>query len=90
MSSSPTPGEAGANRFPEYSLPFVIHLLAYHRDFDLADVGVLPTFQHYLEFYFEHMCYGHEESFPLLQSIVQNLKLMKSRPDPAKTEVWWD
>jgi hypothetical protein len=73
ISSSPFPPPGvplvpgGNNRLPEYSMPFVIHLLAYHPDFAREDHAILYTFQQYLEFYFDQLCRGHNESYPLLK-----------------------
>ena len=48
-------------------MPFVVHLLAYHPDFAREDHAILFTFQQYLEFYFDQLCRGHNDSYPLLK-----------------------
>lgn len=73
----PVPG--GNNRLPEYSMPFVIHLLAYHPDFAREDHAILYTFQQYLEFYFDQLCRGHNESYPLLKVRLMQHSCMSSR-----------
>lgn len=40
---------------PETSLPFLIHLLSHHKDFD-DDLPDLPTFDTYLRFYLTPLC----------------------------------
>lgn len=63
-----SPVDAGGNNcLPEYTMPSVVHLLAYHPDFARENHAILVTFQQYLEFYFDQLCRGHNESYALLK-----------------------
>ncbi|EDQ90038.1 uncharacterized protein MONBRDRAFT_32239 [Monosiga brevicollis MX1] len=86
--AGPSTTESGREHLlPEYSLPFLLHLLAHHSDFTYTSEALL-SFVPYLEFFFEAVCHRGEESFTFLKSMVDAMKRMEDAAGEDSTHLW--
>jgi hypothetical protein len=60
---------------PKSAIPFLVHILTHHRDFEL-DLPDFPTFAMYLRFFLEPLC-AETTNFERILSIFFNLSLLE-------------
>lgn len=67
---------------PEYSVPYVVHLLAHHPDFNPKDVKSLQEVKEYLWFYLEPIMGAKAENYSFLKKLLENIKQTRDKQDP--------
>lgn len=67
---------------PEYSLPYVVHLLAHHPDFNHTDTDSLNQAKDYLWFFLEPIMGVKAENYSFLKKLLENIKLTRDQQNP--------
>lgn len=67
---------------PEYSLPYLVHLLAHHPDFDHKSNESLLECKEYLWYFLEPLLGAKAENYSFLKKLLENIKRTKDKLDP--------
>lgn len=71
---------------PEYSLPYVVYLLAHHPDFVPPDVNSLLEMKDYLWFFLEPILGTKGENYSFIKKLFENIKQTKDVRNPDSQE----
>ena len=71
---------------PEYSLPYVVHLLAHHPDFQHKDMESLNQTKDYVWFFLEPIMGPKAENYSFLKKLLENIKQTRDQVSPDDVE----